>query len=299
MNFHLSAAITLRPCAKVNYSLDVLSLRADGRHNVATVMQAVGLFDTLTITLSDTPGVRITCTDPHVPADASNLAARAAAAVIAAADPEVGVDLHLEKAIPSQAGLGGGSSDAAYTLMGVNRLLGNRLSQKQLTELAAGLGADVTFFLHGGMAAATGIGEKVRPLPDGPELWLAIVQPQERVSTAGAYAALDAMEDRRSARSSSDVERLALGDVDRFLTRFTNDFEAVVIDQYPTVRNLMDDMWMARARNVRLCGSGSAVFGVTKSEAECRETARLLATRYPSVHVVRTLRRAECFEGLE
>src|SRR5439155_268168 len=153
-------------------------------------------------------GIALECDAPDVPADETNLAYRAAAAVLEAANRSKGVIIRLNKRIPSHAGLGGGSADAAYTLLGMDRLFALGLTSERLSEMAAELGSDVPFFLTGGTASARGRGEKLSLLPDGPPFWFVIVKPDACVSTAWAYQALDAIPQRSSARATRDMEAL-------------------------------------------------------------------------------------------
>lgn len=290
-------SITVNSFAKVNYTLDVLSPRADGYHGIASVMQAISVADTIRISRTETNSITLQCSDPAIPADNTNLAWRAAEAVLREAGVSAGIRIDIEKRIPSQAGLGGGSSNAAYTLLAVDKLLGLNIPPERLKDLASRLGSDVPFFLTGGTAAVRGRGEVLSPLPDGPPLWLAIIKPQQSVSTAWAYGALDAIPDRLSARATRKMEEvLAGGEVDRIISRMTNDFEQVIFAEYPPIALLHDEFLMARARNARLCGSGSAVFGVTTDDASANEIARIMRLKYDRVFVCRTLTRAECFE---
>src|SRR5687768_1677328 len=142
-----ATTITVPAYAKVNLTLDVLSRRPDGFHGIATILQNVSLADTVTISVSREAGITLECDDATVPADESNLAYGAASALLDRADSSAGVHLQLEKRIPSKAGLGGGSSDAAATLRALNELLNIQLTNEELLGLAAGIGSDVPFFL--------------------------------------------------------------------------------------------------------------------------------------------------------
>jgi 4-diphosphocytidyl-2-C-methyl-D-erythritol kinase len=181
---------TVRAFAKINLTLDVFSKRADGYHSMASVMQTISLHDTLKLTRRREPGIGFTCDAPdaaQIPADATNLVYRAAESILLAAEAagkkiEGGVDLHLTKQLPAQAGLGGGSSDAAATLVGMNRWLHLDLPASTLHACAAALGSDVPFFLMGGTAVARGRGENLTALPDAPRSYLVIVKPEESVS---------------------------------------------------------------------------------------------------------------------
>jgi 4-diphosphocytidyl-2-C-methyl-D-erythritol kinase len=293
------STLTVSSFAKINLTLDVFSKRADGYHSIASVMQAISLHDTLRLTRRDEAGVVFTCDalpEDAVPTDATNLVVRAAQAALEAAETSVsgGMEIRLEKRIPAQAGLGGGSSNAAATLLGCNALLELNLSSKKLHELASSLGSDVPFFLTGGTAVARGRGENLTPLPDIPTLWLVVVKPEESVSTGWAYKELDALPERASHRGTKRMEEaLRAEDHDRLLAFQSNDFEAVVFPHFPRLAFLHDELRMAGAVTAHLCGSGSALYGVAPNEATAERIASLLRTRYPRVSVARTLTRME------
>ncbi len=294
----LKPSVTLKSYAKVNYTLDILSPRPDGYHNVATVMQTISLADTLTLTRRDTPGIALECDAPGIPSDSTNLAYRAVELALAESGRTDGIHLRLDKSIPSQAGLGGGSSNAAYALLGVNSLLNLGMDQPALAGLAANLGADVTFFLTGGTATARGRGESITALPDGPPLWLVVVKPDMNISTAWAYIALDADPNRQSARATRRMEAaLQTGKADRVISRMTNDFEQAIFAERLPIMLLYDDLVMSRCRAARLCGSGSAMFGICSSESGANEAARILRLKYSSVHICRTVSREEALNG--
>lgn len=287
-------SLTIPSYAKVNYTLDVLSPRPDGYHNLASVMQTIDLSDTITLTRQDEPGIVLECATEGIPTDSSNLAWRAAAASLQEAGWTEGLHIRLEKRIPSQAGLGGGSSNAAYTLLGVNHLLELNLDSPTLKRLAASLGSDVPFFLTGGTASVRGRGEILTPLPDGPQLWFVLVKPEASVSTGWAYGALDAIPDRSSARATRRMEEaLQEADAERVVARMTNDFEQAIFPHSMPIMLLHDDFLMARARNSRLCGSGATVFGVCFTQKEAEETARIMRLKYSEVHLCRSLTRGE------
>lgn len=288
--------------AKINLTLDVFSKRADGFHSIASVMQSISLHDTLRLSRRPEPGIGFTCAAPEafpVPTDDTNLVVRAAKAALAAAERagrEVtgGASIHLVKRIPAQAGMGGGSSNAAATLAGMNALLDLNLDTKALAALAAALGSDVPFFLIGGTAAARGRGENITALPDAPPFHLTIVKPEENVSTAWAYGELDAVPDRQSHRGTKRLEEaLRSDDRDRLLALQCNDFELPVFSHYPKIAWLTDELRMAGALATHLCGSGSAVYGIFPDAAKAEHVADLLRTRYAHVYTARTLTRAE------
>jgi 4-diphosphocytidyl-2-C-methyl-D-erythritol kinase len=260
-------------------------------------MQTISLSDRLEFAESSEPGVRLTCEGPQssgVPTDSTNLVARAARSILDLGDCSGGLDLRLVKQIPSQAGLGGGSSDAAATLLGVTALLGLDIGPKLMRELAASLGSDVPFFLSGGTAVVRGRGENIAPIADAPGFWLVIVKPRESVSTAWAYGALDADEGRISCRATRQMEdAIRAGDPHRVAAGQCNDFEPVVFRQWPNVAWLRDELQMAGALGAHLCGSGSAVYGVAKDETQAEQIAGRMRGIYADVFVARTLPRVE------
>ena len=262
------SGLTRRAYAKINLTLDVGARRADGYHDIHSIMQTIALHDTLTVTrTAGVPGVRLEVAGEGsgaVPADESNLVHRAAVRLQKAAAArgsvpgnQSGLHILLHKRIPSQAGLGGGSSDAAATLLAVNEVLGLALSRSRLAEIGAALGADVPFFLTGGTALVEGLGERVSALPPlSPSWFLVVVKPPVGVSTAAAYAALDALPGRMP---GSATERWLRGE-----RHPANDFEQVIFSACPEVAAahalLRQTDGAGESFSPLLCGSGSCLF---------------------------------------
>ena len=297
------SCLAVRSWAKINLTLDVFSKRSDGYHAVASVMQAISLHDTLHITRREKPGVGFTCDAPEafrIPVDATNLVVRAAQAALASAAEvercvEGGVAIHLTKRIPAQAGLGGGSSNGAAALRGVDALLGLELDSTTLHTLAASLGSDVPFFLTGGTASARGRGEAITPLPDVPTHWVVIVKPEENVSTGWAYGELDSIPERSSHRATKRMEEaIKASDWERLIAWQCNDFELPVFANLQSIAWLHDELLMAGAQTAHLCGSGSAVYGMMESAVAAERVAALLRRKYAAVSIARTLAQAEC-----
>ncbi|MEP6755059.1 MAG: 4-(cytidine 5'-diphospho)-2-C-methyl-D-erythritol kinase [Chthonomonadales bacterium] len=287
-------SMTIQSPSKINLTLDVLSLREDGFHSVATVMQSISLADEISLSQSETSGIRITCSDLEIPTDERNLAHKAASAIIIYSNIDTGVDIHLDKFVPSQAGLGGGSSNAAYTLLGMNKLYDLNISNEDLARIAASLGSDVPFFIRGGTCVCRGRGELVKPLPDIEPIHIVVVRPDAAVSTPRAYQLLDTIPDRSSARNSGRmVDAIVEINSERIISTLSNDFEPAILPDQLNIALAFDDMMMARAINVRLCGSGSAVFGVFPSQETALTAANLLSRKYSKVFPCRTLSRLE------
>ncbi len=285
--------IRIHAFAKVNYTLDVLSPRPDGYHNLASVMQSISLGDAVEAERAG-GGITLTCDAPGVPRDDRNLAVAAVRALLAHHRRTDGIALRLRKRIPAEAGLGGGSSDAAAALRAVDALLELHTPVEGLAQVASAIGSDVPFFLTGGAASVRGRGERVQPLPDGPELHFVIVKPAVGVSTGRAYAALDAKPERRSARGTRRMEEaLGIGDPAAVVRRMTNDFEEVVLAQSPEVAAAYDSLLMARASRALLCGSGACVLGVAASAGDAEAIGARLRVSGMQVHVCKTLTREQ------
>lgn len=275
--------------AKVNFTLDILDRRPDGYHEIRSIMQTIDLCDFLTIRLSSgSGGIRLTVTGDHAadaPVDDTNLVCRAVRAVLA----EAGIDEHghdiaieLTKNIPSQAGLGGGSSDAATALKLTERSFDLDLARDTLLRLAKSLGSDVPFFLTGGTCLVEGLGEKVTRIDScgEPPIHVVICKPNANVSTAAAYAEIDKERAGRpaSARNSTGEWICSLEAIPH-RPRW-NDFEPVILQLFPDVASvhaLMVKIGAAPGASIPLlCGSGAAVFCLVDNGANAATMARAL-----------------------
>ena len=263
------------PC-KVNLLLNVLGKRPDGFHELETVMQPVRLFDTLRFQRGGNQ-ISLTCNTPELPVDADNLVHRAAAQFLKAANIQEGVAIHLEKKIPLAAGLGGGSGNAATTLLALNDLFGQPLDASQLAPLAAALGSDVPFFLQGKPALATGRGEQIQPLDFFPALkgcFLLLVHPGFGISTAWAYQRLAKFPGALNGRAGRAQELIALlqrEDLDAAGAAFYNSLEAPALKKYPLLELYQDFFRANGVPAVLMSGSGSTTFAVSKGKAEALE----------------------------
>lgn len=263
--------ISLTAPAKVNLHLKVLGRRADGYHELVTLMQPLSLADELVLG-HQAQGLEFSCDDPTLVQD--NLVTRAARAFFAAAGLPPRARLHLRKRVPVAAGLGGGSSDAAATLLGLNRLHGGVLSPTSLWELARGLGADVAFFLGRVTALCTGVGEVVEPWPGYPLLDYVLVNPGLAVSTAWVYGQFDLAWTNRHGRNriNRPVSRtLPLAEV------LVNDLELVTLEAHPELARIKRALLEEGAWGALMSGSGPTVFGVFAEARAAEHAARRLA----------------------
>lgn len=271
----MARSLILRPTAKLNLTLRVGPLRPDGYHEVRSLMQSIALHDTVTITEWRGP-FGLQCRTPGVPSDHTNLAWKAAAALwTRLGRPGEPRDAHIkiEKAIPSQAGLGGGSANAAAALVGLNTLWGAKMSRRDLGRLAATLGSDVPFFLQGGTAVATGRGEDLYPVDDVQRMGVVVIKPSFGVATADAYRWLD--EDRKAglpeAQEGRDIE---LGWPSGGVP-LVNDLMAPVARRHPGISEMVDACLAEGAYGAQMTGSGSAVFGLFSETAATKAVKRL------------------------
>ena len=277
--------------AKINLYLAVGARRPDGLHEIESVMQSVSLFDELSFGASDV--VSLDVTPPgSAPEDESNLVARAVRAFVAASGRSEGAAIELQKRIPSGAGLGGGSSDAAATLVGLNELWNCGISRKALEKIGAGIGADVPFCVRGGTAVARGAGEALAPLAVRGELWWVIATPAESLSTAEVYARFDSL---GSAGLESDpsglADALARGDVERIGASLRNDLEVPALDVLPLLSSVRDALSSAGAVGIVMSGSGSAWCGLARDETDALRVADVVRSRVDRVRVVHSLNR--------
>ena len=260
--------------AKINWYLAVGERRADGYHTILSLMQNVSLADQVTVTWNETPGIRLQCRgNVTIPTDATNLAWVAAERYFAYIDREPAVTIEIDKHIPVGAGLAGGSADAAAVLRAINRIFDCPVTDEELGNIARGIGSDVPFCVSGGLALARGRGELLTPMEPCPRRYLLLVNEGEYVSTAKAYAMLDA---RATIDPLGDCRELltalrSTGEIRDGLLR--NDFAPAVLPHCPralaTLRHLRELGGVAQ-----MSGSGSTVFAVFPNEAAAKAAAR-------------------------
>ncbi len=271
--------------AKINYRLDVLRKRLDGYHDLRMVMQRIDLCDFIDITISDRSGIRVTCGSEGVPDGPDNIAWRAANALLELSGKTMGIDITITKNIPVAAGLGGGSSDAATVLMGVNELIGLGLTPERLMEIGVKLGADVPFFIFKKTALAEGIGEKLTPIDEIPSVWLVLVNPNVPVSTAWVYQNW-----RLTTGHDGHIIPGFYGSVADICAILSNDLETVTIERFPVIREIKERLVAEGACGALMSGSGPTVFGVFAEESQAKRAATVLAKSSDwFVQAVRTL----------
>ena len=265
--------LTLYAPAKINYLLDVIGKRSDGYHDLRMIMQRVNLCDKITLTLTKKPGINVLCSSKGAPDGPKNIAWKAARALLDFADTDNGVNIEIMKNIPVAAGLGGGSSDAAAVLMGLNDLLHFGLTERQLMEIGAKLGADVPFFIFKNTALAEGIGDKFTLLAEMPKCWIVLVNPGVHVSTAWVYRSLQLTSKRELNKLPEFFES-----IEHVVSILSNDLESVTIPAFPVIAEIKSRLMDLGAVGSMMSGSGPTVFGVFKSfevaEHACREVTK-------------------------
>lgn len=274
--------------AKINLGLDVVGTRADGYHLLETVFQAVSIADTVTVSLAEQPGIALTCDHPAVPCTPKNIAWKAAQRFLEAAKITAGVQIHIAKRIPMEAGMGGGSTDGAAVLLALQELTQQALSKETLFSIAVSLGADVPFFLLGGTAYAAGIGEVLEPLPPFSAAHLVIAKGTAGVSTAAAYQEIDALE--QPAHPPVQQLRQALehgAGAAEIAPLCGNLFESAVhLDEVSEIRKSM-------LENGAYCsvmtGSGAAVFGLFPDADTAEQACAQLKKRAAFAEVCHTI----------
>lgn len=289
--------LVARAYAKVNLCLRVIGRRPDGFHEILTTLQSVSLHDTLEMSLDGT-GVSLSVDDPSVPDGPANLVLQAVDRLTSVRPGQrpPNLKIRLSKRIPYGAGLGGGSSDAAAALIGVDRLLGLRTEPERLQEHAAALGSDVPYFLSGGTAVLTGRGTEVTPLPDLTPAELLILHPRTPLSTAAVYAQLQ--EPLTLAAKPDSISRFGRVPMDLVSwMRAGNDLEPAATRLCADVRRMRDLLDGAGAIASAMTGSGSAVFGVFATADGAQAAGRIAESSGFKAFPCRTLDRESFHQG--
>jgi len=275
--------------AKINLILDTLHKRQDGYHEVEMIMTMVDLADRLEMEELQRDQIIITSQVGYIPLDEKNLAFQAAQLVKERYHVNQGVYIHLDKKIPVAAGLAGGSSDAAATLRGLNRLWKLNISTEELAELGAELGSDVPFCVTGGTAIATGRGERLEAIASPPQCWVVLAKPPITVSTADVYGRFRANEVKKHPSVKDMLTAIERGSFGDMCSSLGNVLESVTLQLYPEVKQLKESMLKLGADGVLMSGSGPTVFGLVSKEAKLSRIYNGLRGFCKEVYVVRML----------
>lgn len=267
--------VTLKAYAKINLGLDVLRRLPSGYHEVRMIMQTVGIFDELVFTETES-GIAVTTDSQELPEDENNLVFKAALIMFEKYGIQKGVKIQLKKNIPIAAGMAGGSSDAAATLKGLNRLFGVGADSEELREMAVHIGADVPYCITGGTMLSEGIGEKLTPLPPAPEGVVLAVKPDISVSTKYVYENLHA--DTLTYHPDIDgmAEAVKKGNLKGIVERMGNVLESVTQKEYPVIGQIKEILLRTGAMGALMSGSGPTVFGIYTDRETARQGQRAL-----------------------
>ncbi|MGB2696854.1 MAG: 4-(cytidine 5'-diphospho)-2-C-methyl-D-erythritol kinase [Candidatus Zixiibacteriota bacterium] len=263
--------IRLKSFAKINLCLYVLGKRKDGYHEIYTVMQAVDLYDGLSL-YKIPKGIVVQTDDPQLPTDRRNLVYKAAEIYFNRTGIDEGVRIKIQKKIPLSSGLGGGSSNAAFTLRGLNKLFATRLSQRELWEMAKKIGSDVPFFLSSGQAVTTGRGEKIREVKLPQDYWIILINPYQKIPTSWVYENYKINLTRE--RKLIKIYKSNKSFLDS-MVGWENELEKTAVKKYPQLKRLREKLKQIGAIKTSMSGSGLTVYGIFLDKPRYKEVKSL------------------------
>lgn len=273
---------TAKGYAKVNLTLDVLSKRPDGYHDILTIMRTVDIFDTIEISLENS-GIELSTSLDFLPTDEKNIAYRAAQAIFSETGIKKGAKIYITKNIPCGAGMGGGSADGAAVLVLLNKLLGSPVSMERLLEIGAGIGADVPFCIMCGTCVAEGIGEILTEISVNGSIPVVVVKPDVSISTPLMYKKLDREEITKRPDTKAMIKALETGNIEKTAELLYNVMEAPAAEEHPIILKIKEAIMSNGAINAIMTGSGSAVFGIFKTREEADRCAKALSGSFETV----------------
>ncbi|WP_350343726.1 4-(cytidine 5'-diphospho)-2-C-methyl-D-erythritol kinase [Proteinivorax tanatarense] len=277
--------MNLKSRAKINLTLDVLYKRKDGYHEVKMIMQEIELSDN--IVFKECNKIEVNCSHPFVPSGSSNLVYKAVELVKEATGVDAGISIEIEKKIPVAAGLGGGSSNAATTIIGLNKLWDLGLTDQEMENIASKLGADVPFFVKGGTQLATGIGEDLTKLTKAPKLWVVLAKPNLGISTKEVYQNLDANKILCHPKTDRMITAIEKKDIKEICTNVGNVLESVTLHRYSNVRILKSKMSEMGANSSLMSGSGPTVYGLCEGYDKAIQIAKGLGPLSEEIFVTK------------
>lgn len=279
--------VVVKAYAKINLILDVLGKREDGYHEVEMVMQTISLHDE--VILKSAPGIMITTNHPQVPTDKRNLAYQAAQLIQTRYPTIPGVEIIINKQIPIEAGLAGGSTDGAAVILGMNKLFSLDMTKDEMLTLAAQLGSDVPFCILGPTAVARGRGELLEEITPCPLLWLVLVKPEFGVKTPQVYKNLNLAEITDHPDLMKYIRALERKDKEYICNNLLNILEQSTFQLYPQVKEIKAQMYNLGAKNVLMSGSGPTVFALFSNRQEAEDFFRQVKGIYRQVYLAQTI----------
>lgn len=284
----MGKTIRMRARAKINLTLDVVGKRENGYHDVEMIMQQIDLHDWVTVTCNDSGVITLSSNDAFLPLDERNLAYKAALEIKKIYGLSDGFHIDIEKRIPVAAGLAGGSTDAAATLMAINKLCQLHLSKEKLCGIGLKLGADIPFCIMGNCQLARGLGEELTPIRGFEHAWMILIKPHFGVSTKDVYTALKWDEISNHPDTQGMIEALLHQDRYGVYQRLSNVLEAVTLKLNPEVQDIKDYLLHHGAQAVLMSGSGPTVFGFYKDFQRAKNAHKKIKMHYPQSFVTST-----------
>ncbi|MCI8776312.1 MAG: 4-(cytidine 5'-diphospho)-2-C-methyl-D-erythritol kinase [Oscillospiraceae bacterium] len=271
--------ITLKTSAKINLTLDVTSIRDDGYHNIESIFQSIGIYDIITVSRNRGSEINISCSDLSVPCDKRNIVYKAAEKFFLYTGKSSGLNIDIQKNIPSQAGLGGGSSDGAAVLTALNLLFKTHLAPEALIKIGSEVSADTPFFINGGTALVEGIGDSIKPIRFIPPTDFVIAKGKDGISTPSAYKHIDMLFNPKHPKTEKLLKAIDKGKFINHCDLCGNLFEQVTdIDDVFEIKKKMIEM---NALSSVMSGSGASVFGIFKNRNEAEHCAFELNRLFP------------------
>ncbi len=271
--------ITASTYAKINLSLDVTGKRPDGYHNINSIFEEISLCDTVTIEFNNSENISVSCSKPGIPTDSKNIVWKAASEFFKASGiSNPGLHIHIDKNIPNEAGMGGGSSNAAGVLKLLNSYFKTEMDDEQLIKIAARTGADTPFFIKGKLCLVEGLGEIVKPLPPLPSHYIVCAKGNKGVSTPEAYRQIDQLGDTVHHNSQELLKCIRNSDISRLMPLCINTFEKTDIPD--DIENIKSIMKKYNTEGTMMTGSGAAVFGIFKNFADANNACSELSAKY-------------------
>lgn len=274
--------------AKVNLSLDVLGVKENGYHLLSMIMQCIGLYDEIEVRGIDS-GIKVYCSNNKIPTDRRNLAYKAAEIFMEKYKINKGIEIYIEKNIPSEAGLGGGSSDGASVLKLMRDLFKPEVPDEDLAILGEKLGADVPFFIYGGTALCEGIGEIITPLNDFSNHRLVLVKPDFGVSTKEVYEEIDKKLLKERPETKQIIEYINSNELESLCNSMVNVLERVTLEKYPLLSHIKEEMKELGSIGALMSGSGPTIFGFFKEDKSAKACYNYMKSKYREVFITKTI----------
>lgn len=276
----MSKTLSLKTYAKINLTLDVTGKREDGYHNIDSVFEEISIYDTVSVATNDSGRITVSCSVPGIPCDEHNIVYKAASIFFEETGiKNPGVHIHIEKNIPSQAGMGGGSTNAAGVFRILDKLFETNLSDEKLCEIAVRSGADTPFFIRGGLAHLSGIGDIIKPLSSLSEHYIVVAKGTEGVSTPAAYLEIDSLENVPHQNTEAILKACRDDDINTLMANALNTFELTKLPD--DIAKIRDIMKKHNTTGTLMTGSGAAVFGIFTDKAKAEAAEKELDSLYP------------------